>query len=139
MNGIIGLSEAISIGLHAVGVLAQKPGEAMSAKEIARRIGASEAHLSKVLQRLVKAGLLQSQRGPKGGFFCDSRAVEKSLLEIYEAIEGPLRQKKCLLKKPVCDGDDCVFGGLIDECNSKTKDYFSLTRVGDICKIFKEA
>ena len=49
-------------------LLAAHPRERMSAGRIAELLGASQAHLAKVMQRLVKAGLVDSVRGPGGGF-----------------------------------------------------------------------
>ncbi len=137
MSGILRFSEAVSIGLHALGVLAHQPKKAMTGKEIASRIGASEAHLAKVLQRLVRAGIIESVRGPKGGFYCDARAMERSLLDVYEAVDGPFRETKCLLRSPVCEGKECVFGGLIDECDSRIRNYLENTCVRDIAGILK--
>lgn len=138
MVGIIRFSEAVSIAFHAVGVLALKRGETMTAKEIASKIGASEAHLSKVMQRLVREGIIESARGPGGGFYCDSRAEGRSLLDVYEAVEGRFRDTKCLLRSSVCKGANCIFGGLINECNSKTRDYLENTCVRDIAGVLRE-
>ena len=68
METILKMSEAVSIALHASALLASDPGTKLSNKQIAGRLHVSEAHLSKVLQRLVKVGLVRSMKGPKGGF-----------------------------------------------------------------------
>jgi len=47
-------------------------------------------YLVKILQQLVRAGVLRSKRGPHGGFFLARRAEDISLLQIVEAVDGPL-------------------------------------------------
>ena len=63
---MIKISEASSLAIHAMVFLAAKPGEKLSTSYIASEIKVSEAHLSKVLQRLNKVGLVVSSRGPSG-------------------------------------------------------------------------
>ena len=88
MKGILRLSEAASMGYHALAVLAGSPDGFMTAGEISKMISGSEAHLAKVMRRLVRAGLASSTRGPGGGFKIARKADAISLLDIYEAIEG---------------------------------------------------
>jgi Rrf2 family protein len=87
MAGLFRISEAASIAFHGMGLLAVR-GARMSGHEIAHAVGVSEAHLLKVFQRLARAGLVHSTRGPGGGFEIteDPRAV--TLFRVYEAIEG---------------------------------------------------
>ncbi len=118
MSSLIGISEAASIGWHAMIVLASSGDKLCSTAEIADRLQVSGAHLSKVLQRLTKAGLVDAVRGPHGGFSLGKPATEMTVLDIYEAIEGPLQERKCLLREPICNGKCCIIGDLfhrIDE------------------------
>jgi Rrf2 family protein len=65
-------------------------------------VGAPESVVSKVLQQLVQAGLVTSQRGMRGGFQLPRRAADMSLLELVEAMEGPTRLNLCLPQGPNC-------------------------------------
>ena len=54
------------------------------------------SYMAKILRKLVRAGLLRSSRGVNGGFSMARPAAEISLLEIVEAIEGPLGMAPCV-------------------------------------------
>ncbi|MFH1035552.1 MAG: Rrf2 family transcriptional regulator [Pseudomonadota bacterium] len=131
MTNVLKISEAASLALHTMVLLAANPGKTMSNRDIAGLLKVSEAHLAKVLQRLGRAGLVISQRGPKGGFVLGRDSSEISLLAVYEAVEGPLETKSCLLGKPVCGGN-CILGGLLHKVGAEVSDYFSQTRLSDL-------
>lgn len=63
---------------------------------LAHAIDAPESFVSKVLQQLVQAGLVSSQRGARGGFQLARPADDISLLEVVEAIEGPTQFNLCV-------------------------------------------
>ena len=130
MQHLLKISEAASLAMHTMGLLAAEPGRLISTREMAGRLRVSEAHLAKVMQRLGRAGLVRSQRGPKGGFSLLRRPEEITLLEVYEATEGPLREQTCLLGKPMCNGN-CIMGGLLERVGDQVRDYFSGTRLSD--------
>ncbi len=117
MSVALRVSEAAVLALHAMALLGSRSGERVAAGEMAETLGVSEAHLAKVLPRLVQAGLVRSTRGPGGGFVLARRPEQINLLEVYEAIEGPLTEVECLLEAQVCGGD-CIFGGLLTEVNN---------------------
>ena len=117
------ISEAASLAMHAMGLLAMEPDRSRSVRAIAGRLGLSEAHLSKVLQRLVKAGLLRSNRGPRGGFRLTREPEQISLLEVFEAIEGPVEPTDCLLSLPLCDGSGCILGKILVDVNHLLLEY----------------
>ena len=58
--------------------------------------------MSKVLQSLTRAGLVVSHRGNTGGFELPPMHREASLLQVIEAIEGPLRLNLCLTSAFAC-------------------------------------
>ena len=81
----------VTIHLATISASARVPGPVL-----ARAIGAPGSFVSKVLQQLVQAGLVSSQRGMRGGFQLARRAADMSLLEVVEAIEGPTQLNLCL-------------------------------------------
>jgi Rrf2 family protein len=108
-------------------VLVKNPDRPVCTNEIATALYVSENHLSKVLQRLVKAGLLNSSRGPTGGFTLARDAQEMTLLEVYEAVDGPMVQARCLFNRSICDGRSCVLGGLIETVNREVREHLERT------------
>jgi len=131
------ISEAASLAMHAMGLLASGPERSMSSKTIAARFNVSEAHLAKVLQRLAKIGLLTSVRGPKGGFSLAKPADGITLLDVFEAIEGPVRPADCLFGVPLCDGETCILGRVMVEANALLVRHLSQTRVSELGRVFQ--
>ncbi len=131
MSSILNITEAVSLALHAMYYLAKNPDKVVANKEIAAFISGSQAHLFKVLRQLNRVGLIDSVRGPSGGFVLNKTPEDINLLEIYEAIEGPLTTTSCLLKKPVCH-PSCILGNLLTSISEQVLTYLSLTRLSDI-------
>lgn len=125
------ISEAASLALHAMALLANGPGQPQATKDLARRLGVSDHHLSKVMQRLNRAGLVEGQRGPRGGFRLAGRGRATTLLEVYEAVEGPLAKQGCLLGRPACAGP-CALGGLLGRMGDDVRVYLTRTTLGDL-------
>lgn len=77
--------------------------------EIAREMGIPRSLLAKILQKLVKAGIIRSFRGIGGGFRLDREPGDISLLDVIEAIQGPIAMNACALEKGACSrSPDCV-------------------------------
>lgn len=127
MSNLVKISEAATLALHAALRLAENPDRVLGTGEIARELGVSEAHLSKVLQRLHRAGILSSVRGPQGGFKLAKPAGQVTLLELYETIEGKLETTVCLFGKPVCGRCCCVLGPLLRETSEKFRHHLQDT------------
>lgn len=136
MPSILKISEAASLALHTAVYLAVHPGTLISTKDVAKVLNASEAHLSKVLQRLSRSGIVTSIRGPRGGFRLDKPPGRITLLEVYEAIEGPFAVSECLKDTPACLGKECVFGELLKRVHHLTYDYFSKTTLAKLTGVF---
>jgi Rrf2 family protein len=131
MATVLKISDAASLALHTMVLLADRRERPLTAKEIASTFKASEAHLAKVLQRLAKAGLVLSAPGPHGGFHLRDGAERTTLLQVYEAIEGPIGSTHCLLGVPVCSGKKCLLGRLVCNLNKQVREHFSRTRLSD--------
>ena len=119
MSSLIKVSEGVSIAMHSMLLMAMAPDEILTTSFIAEKLHVSAAHLSKVIQRLNHANLVKSTRGPKGGSMLAKDKDEISLLEIFEAIEGPYSFSDCLLDVPLCKNGCCLMGCLLQDTNRK--------------------
>lgn len=126
-SNLLRLSEEVSLALHAMVLLASHPEQRFCNAEIAALLGASEHTLAKVMQRLAKEGLVESARGPRGGFSLAKPPEVVMLSDIYEAIDGPIGGPSCLLGKPACSGQGCVLAGLVQSVHQQVKDYLVRT------------
>lgn len=134
MSGsILKISEAASIALHAMIILVKNQKKLISVKEIASALDISANHLSKVMQRLTKSGLVESIKGYNGGFRLTGQPEEITFLEIYEIFDGKLKPSSCLLSHNECK-QDCVFGDLIESVNTQVKEKFENTKLSDFVK-----
>ena len=137
MSGSLKISEAASLALHTMVYLAGDPAAHHSAGKLAEVICVSEAHLAKVLQRLVKAGLLLSARGPRGGFRL-ARGTEKiTLLEVFEAIDGPFKPDECLMHDRTCGQMGCLFGDLLTDINGQVREYLGSRNLEDVKWVYE--
>lgn len=134
MSSVIKISEAASIAFHSMIYLTQNNGRIVTVKEIARAFDISENHLSKVKQRLVKSRMVESIKGPNGGFKLIKNNEDISFLKIYEAIDGAIKQDGCLFEDRVCDGTHCIMGKLLDQTNRQVKEYFENKMLSDFLK-----
>lgn len=122
MSKLITLSEASSIGIHSMVLIAQEGGM-VNVLKISDSTGSSRHHVAKILQRLVKDDFLTSIRGPYGGFTLKKKPSEISLLQIYESIEGPIEISKCTVDYPVCPFSKCLMGTVMTKLTREFKEY----------------
>src|SRR5215475_10497147 len=71
-------------------------------KEIAGHIGASEHTIGKLMQTLVKQGIINSVKGPSGGFYISKEQIKQPIIKIVEAIDGKWIFKECGLGLNKC-------------------------------------
>jgi len=101
------LSKKADYGLMAMKHLAEHADRgACSAKDVADSYRIPQELLAKVLQRLVKAGLLRSQHGTNGGYTLARDAKTISAYEVIRAIDGPLFITSCVTIHGDCDQTD---------------------------------
>jgi Rrf2 family protein len=131
MGGVVRFTEASSIALHAMTILAARPGLHVTTSYVATRLPVSEHHLAKVLQRLARAGLVESVRGPGGGYLLRRPAAEITLLDVHEAIEGGFVVASCVFSHPSCLGD-CVLGDTVREANALVHARLARTSLADV-------
>ena len=78
----------------------------LSAHALAERVGVEVPTASKVLKLLAGGGLLESFRGPNGGYRVTRKAAEISVAEVIAAIEGPIAMTECSVEKGLCSQED---------------------------------
>jgi len=130
------ISDAASLAIHTVVVLAANPGKTVSVGGIAEFLNASKDHLSKVLQRLARGGFVRSARGPKGGFNLARPAAEVTLLEVYEYMEGPFEVRDCLLDERICGAGKCAMGERLSAVNADLKKFLAETTFDELTGTF---
>lgn len=123
MSRIVQLSEAVSIGLHSMVIIARSK-ELINVNKISNLTGASRNHLAKIMQRLVKANFLYSNRGPSGGFLLKRKPEDITILSIYEAIEGPVDPTGCPMEQKVCPFSKCLMGSIVKKAEDEIISYF---------------
>jgi len=122
MSKIVTLSEAASIALHGI-ILVAKAEKLINVVKIAEMTGSSKHHVAKVFQRLVKDNFIESHRGPSGGFAMKRAPEDISLLEIYESIEGKIAINECPMDKPICPFDKCILNTVTKDMTIQYRDY----------------
>jgi Rrf2 family protein len=134
MSSLVKISEAASLAIHTMALLAREREEHFTNEMIAQRLGASGHHLAKVMQRLVKAGMVESLRGPLGGFRLVVSPEDVELLQVYEAVEGPVADAgaACPLGRPACKDKTCVLGTLMCRLHQQARDYLANTSVEEL-------
>ncbi len=125
MSEIVHISEAASLGIHSLALMAGEKNGYITVNRIAVELGVSRNHLSKILMKLAREGLVLSHRGPGGGFSLARKPEEISLFEIYEAVEGPLSKAHCLLHRKKCPYSSCLMGGVIGKVNREIRESLS--------------
>lgn len=133
MSNILRISDAASIALHSMIILATAEDKLVTVKAIAKWLEVSENHLSKVMQQLVKARLIASIKGKNGGFKIVKDIESINFLEIYEAIDGKFNPSACLLNKKKCV-HTCIIGRLISSINTQVEDFFKDSKLTDFVK-----
>jgi Rrf2 family protein len=100
------ITRATEYAIRTIIYLAQQPkSEIVLKKDICRTQNVTPAFLTKILQPLIKAGIVSSQRGVGGGFLLARDPDEINLLDILQAEEGELKLNHCLVDADVCERD----------------------------------
>lgn len=108
-------SDACEYALRATVWLANQPREAYKVRQIADATHSAPGYLVKVLQRLVRAGILSAQRGSQGGFTLKRDPETLGVLEIINAVDPIERISSCPLSLESHVANLCPLHRQIDE------------------------
>ena len=131
MKNLVNVSEGAYLALHGLAYLAIHTPERVSMKKLAEVLHASEAHLAKVFQKLNKAELVKSVRGPSGGFELNKSAEEVNFLQIYEIMEGKVKLGGCPFGKTDCAFQSCIFNKELNRISQDIYDTFKNLKLSD--------
>ena len=135
MPGLLNIPESMSIALHTCLWIADGERSFRPSPKIAKELGFSYNHFAKVVQKLVHAGLLETERGPRGGVRLIPDPKDVTLLHIYEAAGGaPLPAHRCLLNPSVCKGCACGVGRLIEKENARLHEKMRKTTLASLAR-----
>lgn len=103
------LSPAAEFAVRGALVLAQNYGDGPTTLDsICESRGLSKQYLVKIFASLGRAGLITPVRGKKGGYLLSRDPADINLLELIEAVEGPIAVNFCQHDPPRCDNIDCA-------------------------------
>lgn len=102
------LSAAAEFAVRGILVLAEEYGKGPTTLDtVCRRRDLPKQYLVKIFSSLSKADLITPIRGKKGGYLLARDPAEISILDVIEAVEGPIALNLCQHEVPKCDEDDC--------------------------------
>ena len=128
---MITFSEGAAIAIHAIVYISNKKGAVATVKEISTKFGMSTNHLSKVLQRFVKEGILNSEKGPSGGFTLKDEYKDMSLLDVYAIFEGKFKCHRCLFSHGEGICKECIMSDFVTNMDNEFLKYMSTKKISD--------
>ena len=115
------------------------PENKVGIKEIARELAIPSPFLGKILQGLVRSGILGSTKGPHGGFYLDRPAMDIPLMDIIEIIDGTDVFNECALRTISCDPErPCSMHQKLAPARKEIRRIFSTETVADLVSEFRE-
>ena len=130
-----GVRAIFDIAYHSEGLETQ-------VKDISRRQGISQRYLEQIFQKLRKAGIVGSKRGPTGGYFLNKKPENITIGEIIRITEGGINPVLCVnpgnSSQPCDRSGECVTQIVWDEAGKRLGDYFDSVTIKDLCKLAKE-
>lgn len=142
------LTRKTDYGLIALSHLAANQGRVVSAREIAAKYRVPLALLMNLLKLCAGAGLVESVRGARGGYRLGKPADQITLVELVEAIEGPLRLSQChgltepqgniqpADKEPSCQvGSCCPVRVAVNNVHMRLQGFLSEMTIADVAQM----
>ena len=125
-------SQTTEYALRAVVDLAENAPTLRTNKQIAESMQVPLGYLSKVMQELARAGVVQSHRGIGGGFSLARPAREISLLEVVNAVDPIKRIKTCPLNLKAHANALCPLHKRLDDAIAAVESSFEGTTLADL-------
>ncbi|CAM4245254.1 Rrf2 family transcriptional regulator [Paenibacillus typhae] len=122
-------SKATNYALHTMLFLvAASPDKPVGVQQLAERQHVSPTYLSKILTKLVKAGLIQSASGANGGYLLKQKKDDISFLDVIHAIEGTASLFDCTLNH----SSECLIQQVMVEAENGMEDYLQNKKISEL-------
>jgi Rrf2 family protein len=125
-------SQTVEYALRAMVHLASTAPEPQTTEQIARRTQVPQAYLSKVLQSLVQAGLVRSQRGIGGGMALARPPAEITILAVVNAVDPIKRLRTCPLNLAAHGVRLCPLHKRVDQALALVEEAFASTTLQEV-------
>jgi Rrf2 family iron-sulfur cluster assembly transcriptional regulator len=111
-----------------------EPCRAVALADIATRQEISLSYLEQLFARLRRRGLVQSARGPGGGYRLSRTAAETTIADIVHAVDEPIRATRCADKGRGCmlKGERCLTHDLWEHLGDRIEDYLASVSLADV-------
>ncbi|TBL74671.1 Rrf2 family transcriptional regulator [Paenibacillus thalictri] len=127
-------SKATNYALHTMLFLvAAPPDKHMGVQQLADRQQVSPTYLSKILTKLVKAGMIESASGANGGYRLKRNWEDISFLDIIHAIEGTASLFDCDFNH----GEECLIQKVMVSAEEEMETYLKKQKMSELAKQFK--
>ncbi|HNB24447.1 MAG TPA: Rrf2 family transcriptional regulator [Candidatus Melainabacteria bacterium] len=126
------ISQTAEYALRAVVFLSKNRGMAYTGEQIAKVTQVPAPYLSKVLQPLIKARLVQSQRGLGGGFTLATAPDKITILQVINAVDPIERIETCPLGLDEHSGNLCPLHKRLDDAVALIEDAFAKTTISEL-------
>jgi Rrf2 family nitric oxide-sensitive transcriptional repressor len=125
-------SLTVEYAMRSMVALAAGDGSPMTTRQIAETMKVPQSYLSKVLQSMVRAGLVHSTRGLKGGFVLARKPVEINMMQILSAVSPYKRIETCPLNMEGHSSELCPLHRRLDAAMAMVQDAFEGTTLAEI-------
>jgi len=103
--------------------------------EIATKLSVPKHFLGKIMQQIVKSGLLKSTKGPYGGFALTTGTLATPVIKLVEITDGMEQFSMCFLKLKYCNGlNPCPLHHEMEEVKRNYLNVFTKNTIGDLLK-----
>ncbi|UFT99954.1 Rrf2 family transcriptional regulator [Radiobacillus kanasensis] len=131
-------SRATNYALHTMVFLTLAPkGKSVGVDHLANIQNLSPTYLSKILTKLVKAGLIESVPGVKGGYSIIRHSHEISFLDVIHAIEGKTTLFSCSSEHDDFRNGECLIENVMINAERNMTEELSKKYIVDIAKQFE--
>ena len=133
------LSQAAELAVRGIQVLAQRHGDKpVPLDAICQARELPKQYLVKIFSLLARADLVTPVRGKHGGYLLSRDPEDITLLEVIEAIEGPLAVNRCQEDPPKCDDVECPVRVVWEDIQTTVRDKLAAVTLAQAakCRLF---
>jgi len=127
-------SQATDYALHSMLYLVtESPDNPVSVQLLAKKLDVSQTYLSKMMTKLVKAGLIHSASGANGGYRLKRNQDYISFLDVIHAIEGTTSLFECSFNH----GSECLIQQVVIDAEQQMEQFLKNKKISDLAKQIK--